>query len=107
MSANHNGKQGSANGKKPEGPRNKVSRRQFLQFAAAASVVAAGGLAPSAAFAADDPVTSGLSKRPSWAPTKYLIDCHCHIGPGPTVAKNDDAASELAKKLTNPVAKPC
>jgi predicted TIM-barrel fold metal-dependent hydrolase len=24
--------------------------------------------------------------RPSWAPTKYLIDCHCHVGAGPTVA---------------------
>ena len=24
--------------------------------------------------------------RPSWSPTKYLIDCHCHLGAGPTVA---------------------
>ena len=24
--------------------------------------------------------------RPSWVPTKYLIDCHCHLGAGPTVA---------------------
>ena len=25
--------------------------------------------------------------RPSWAATKYLIDCHVHVGAGPTVAK--------------------
>lgn len=28
---------------------------------------------------------AGISKRPSWAPTKYLIDCHCHLGSSPTV----------------------
>jgi hypothetical protein len=87
MSVNHDEQQGSPNVQKPEGSRSKASRRQFLQFSEAAVAVAAGGLAPSAAFADDDPITAGLSKRPSWAPTKYLTDCHSHIGAGPTVAK--------------------
>ena len=33
--------------------------------------------------------------RPSWAPTKYLIDCHCHVGAGPSVA-------ELAEDIHSP-----
>ncbi len=33
--------------------------------------------------------------RPSWAPTKYLIGCHCHVGAGPTVA-------ELAEDIHSP-----
>lgn len=28
-----------------------------------------------------------VGAKPSWAPTKYLIDCHAHIGAGPTVPK--------------------
>jgi hypothetical protein len=35
------------------------------------------------------------STRPSWAPTKYLIDCHFHLGSGPTVA-------ELAPTIHSP-----
>lgn len=38
---------------------------------------------------------AGGSNRPSWAPTKYLIDCHCHHGSGPTVA-------ELAPDIHSP-----
>jgi uncharacterized protein len=87
MSPKHDDQQGSPNVQKPEESRNKASRRQFLQLSAAASAVAACGLAPSAASAEDDPVTAGLSNRPSWAPTKYLIDCHCHLGAGPSVPK--------------------
>lgn len=30
---------------------------------------------------------SEFSRRPSWAPTKYLIDCHCHVGSAPTAAE--------------------
>jgi predicted TIM-barrel fold metal-dependent hydrolase len=33
--------------------------------------------------------------RPSWAPTKYLIDCHCHVGAAPAVA-------ELAEHIHSP-----
>jgi predicted TIM-barrel fold metal-dependent hydrolase len=46
-----------------------------------------GGLVSSAAYADDDLVIAGVSNRPSWAPTKYLIDCHAHLGSGPTVAE--------------------
>jgi hypothetical protein len=28
-----------------------------------------------------------VGAKESWRRTKYLIDCHCHIGAGPTVAK--------------------
>jgi predicted TIM-barrel fold metal-dependent hydrolase len=38
---------------------------------------------------------AGRSNRPSWAPTKYLIDCHCHVGSGPTIA-------ELAPTIHSP-----
>jgi hypothetical protein len=30
---------------------------------------------------------AGRSNRPSWAPTKYLIDIHVHLGSGPTVGE--------------------
>lgn len=36
-----------------------------------------------------------VGARPAWAPTKYLIDCHCHVGAGPTVA-------ELAEGIHSP-----
>jgi len=89
MGTNHDEQQACPDVQKPEGSRSETSRRQFLQFsaAAAASAVAAGGLFPSAAVADDDLVLAGRSNRPSWAPTKYLIDCHCHLGSGPTVAE--------------------
>lgn len=87
MSTNHNGQQGGPNVQKPVGSSSKASRRQFLQLSAAAAAVAAGGLAPSAAVADDDLVIAGVSNRPSCAPTKYLIDCHCHLGSGPTVGE--------------------
>jgi hypothetical protein len=64
-----------------------ASRRRFLQVSAATSAAAVGGLVSSAACADDDLVMAGRSDRPSWAPTKYLIDCHCHLGSGPTVAE--------------------
>jgi hypothetical protein len=52
-------------------------------------------MVPSAAVAQEDPITKKLSnKRPSWAPTKYLIDCHCHLGSSPTV-------QELAPTIHN------
>jgi len=38
---------------------------------------------------------AGLANRPAWAPTKYLIDVHAHLGSGPTVA-------ELAPTLHSP-----
>jgi uncharacterized protein len=30
-------------------------------------------------------ITAGHSNRPSWAPTKYLVDCHVHLGTSPTL----------------------
>jgi len=96
MRENHEEQQGGPNVQQHGGSRSKASRRKFLQFTAAASAVAAGGLAPSTVFAQnDDPITAALSNRPSWAPTKYLIDVHCHLGSGPTVA-------ELAPSLHSP-----
>jgi predicted TIM-barrel fold metal-dependent hydrolase len=91
MSTNHDEQQASSDVQKPEGIRIEASRRQFLQFSAAA----AGGLAFSAAFAEDSPVMPERSNRPSWAPTKYLIDCHVHLGTGPTIA-------ELAPSIHGP-----
>ncbi len=86
MSTNHDEQQAVPDVQKPEGLRSEVSRRQFLQFSTAAAAVAAvGGLAPSAAVADDDLVMAAGSKRPSWAPTKYLVNCHVHLGSGPTV----------------------
>jgi uncharacterized protein len=79
----HDEKRASPDLQEPEGLRIEASRRQFLQLSAAA----AGGLALSAASAEEGPAKEGLSNMPSWAPTKYLIDCHCHLGSGPTVAE--------------------
>jgi len=87
MSTNHDEQQASPDVQKPEGLRSETSRRQFLQFSAATSAALVAGLVPSAAVADDDLVMAGRSNRPSWAPTKYLIDCHAHIGSGPTVAE--------------------
>jgi predicted TIM-barrel fold metal-dependent hydrolase len=87
MNANHDEEQGSPNVQIPEGSRSKASRRQFLQFSAAASAVAAGGLAPSAALADTGLEMAEVGAKQSWRRTKYLIDCHVHLGAGPTVAK--------------------
>ena len=97
MSSTHDEQQASSDVQKPEGLRSEASRRQFLQLsgAAAVSAVAAGGLFPSAAVADDDLAMAAGSNRPSWAPTKYLIDCHVHLGSGPTVA-------ELAPTIHSP-----
>jgi uncharacterized protein len=95
MSTNHDEQESGPHVHKLEGSVSKASRRQFLQCSAAASAVAAGVLFPSAAVADDDLVMAGRSNRPSWAPTKYLIDCHCHVGSGPTIA-------ELAPTIHSP-----
>ena len=91
MGTNRDEQQASPDLQETEGLRIEASRRQFLQFsgaaAAAVSAAAAGALVPSAAFAENNPLTMGVSNRPSWAPTKYLIDCHCYVGSGPTVAE--------------------
>ena len=86
MSANHDEQQGSPNVQKPARSRSEVSRRQFLQFTAATSAVAAGGLASSAALADTGLETAEVGATQSWRRTKYLIDCHVHLGAGPTVA---------------------
>lgn len=88
MSADHNEQGSSTHVQSTEGSGNGASRRQFLQFSgavAAASAVAAGGLFPSVAVADDDVYVAGAGKRPSWAPTKYLVNCHVHLGSGPTM----------------------
>lgn len=89
MSTNHDARQAGPDVQKPEGLKSGTSRRQFLQFSAAGAAgvaaIAAGGLVPSAAYADDDLGMAGGSKRPSWAPTKYLVNCHVHLGSGPTV----------------------
>ena len=87
MSANHADQQAGADAQKPAGSNTEASRRLFLQFSAAASAAAVGGLVSSAAYADDSLVMAGRSNRPSWAPTKYLIDVHVHVGSGPTVAE--------------------
>jgi len=96
MKINHDEQQASPDVQKPEGSRSETSRRQFLQFSAAAaaavSAVAAGSLFPSAAVADDDVYIAGAGKRPAWAPTKYLVNCHVHLGSGPT-------AQELAPTI--------
>jgi hypothetical protein len=61
MSTNHDEQQAGPDVQKPEVIRIEASRRQFLQFSAAA----AGGLAFSAAFAEDSPVMAERSNRPS------------------------------------------
>ncbi|MCM2311993.1 MAG: amidohydrolase [Steroidobacteraceae bacterium] len=83
MSTNHDEQQASPDVQEPEGLRIEATRRQFLQFSAAA----ASGLAFSAAFAEDSPVMAARGYRPSWAPTKYLVDCHVHLGSGPTITE--------------------
>jgi uncharacterized protein len=99
MRTNPDEQESSPHVRKLEGSVSEASRRQFLQFsgatAAAVSAVAASRLFPSAALADDGPITAGLRNRPSWAHTKYLIDCHCHVGSGPTVA-------ELAPTIHSP-----
>ncbi len=91
MNTQHDKQQSNPDLQEPEGVRTEPSRRQFLQFsgaaAAAASAIAAGGLFSSAAVADDTLAMAGGSNRPSWAPTKYLINCHVHLGSGPTVAE--------------------
>lgn len=87
MSTNHDDQQADPNVQNPEGSTIETSRRRFLQFSAVTSAAAVSGLVSSAAHADDDLITTGRRNRPSWAPTKYLIDCHCHIGSGPTVAE--------------------
>jgi hypothetical protein len=91
MRANHDEQPAGPDVPEPEGLRIEASRPQFLRFstaaAAAASAAAAGALVPSAAVADDTLAMAAGSNRPSWAPTKYLIDCHAHLGSGPTVAE--------------------
>jgi predicted TIM-barrel fold metal-dependent hydrolase len=88
MSTDHDEQQASPDAQKPEGTGIEASRRRFLQFSAVTSAAALGGLASSAAYADDTlAMAGGHGARPSWAPTKYLIDCHCHVGSGPTVAE--------------------
>ena len=96
MSTNHDEQQASPDVQEPEGLRIEASRRQFLQFSAATSAAAAGGLALSAAAAEQGPVKEGLSNRPSLEPTKYLIDGQCHVGSGrPLVVSCGTQQSEL------------
>jgi hypothetical protein len=85
MSTHHDEQHAGPDLQEPEGSRSETSRRQFLQFAAAASAAAAGGLVSSAAVADDTLAMAAGSNRPAWAPTKYLINCHVHLGSGPTV----------------------
>jgi uncharacterized protein len=95
MKTNNEEQQASADEQKPEGLRSETSRRQFLQLSAITSAALMVGLVPFTAHADDDPKIAGINNRPSWAPTKYLIDCHCHVGSGPTVA-------ELAPNIHSP-----
>jgi hypothetical protein len=81
MSTNRDEQQASPDVQKPEGSSIEASRRHFLQFSAATSAAAVGGLVSSAAYADDDLVMAGRSNRPSWAPTKYLIDVHATSAP--------------------------
>jgi hypothetical protein len=95
MKINDDKQQASPDEQKREGLSSETSRRKFLQLSAATSAVLMGGLVPLAASAGDDPALAARSKRPSWAPTKYLIDCHCHLGSGPTI-------QELAPSIHSP-----
>jgi uncharacterized protein len=85
MNTTHDDQQANPDVQKPEGLRSETSRRQFLQLSAVTSAALMAGLVPSFALADDDPFMASRINRPSWAPTKYLIDCHCHLGSGPTV----------------------
>jgi uncharacterized protein len=88
MTTNHDGQQAGSDVQKPEGSGIEASRRGFLQFSALTTVAAMGGLASTATYADDTlAMQGGPGVRPSWAPTKYLIDCHTHLGSGPTVAE--------------------
>ncbi|WP_333833825.1 amidohydrolase family protein [Rubrimonas sp.] len=87
MSENHDGQEESPDAEKPERSGIEASRRQFFQLSAATSAAAVGGLVSSAAYADDTLAMAGRSNRPGWAPTKYLIDVHAHLGSGPTVAE--------------------
>ncbi len=93
--ANQDGHAGSADARRPEEAMSQPPRRGFLQLSAAAAAAVAGGLAAPAAVAEENPVSAARSNRPAWAPTKFLVDCHAHIGSGPTVA-------ELAPTLHSP-----
>ena len=94
MSSNHDEQESSPHGHKLEGAVSKTSRRHFFRYSATAAA-AAGSLVSSAAYADDTLAMAAGSNRPSWAPTKYLIDCHMHLGSGPTVA-------ELAPTIHSP-----
>jgi uncharacterized protein len=87
MKTNHDEQQANPDVQKPEGLRSETSRRRFLQLSTVTSAALLGGLYPFAVVADDNPFTAVLGNKPSWAPTKYLIDCHCHLGSGPTVAE--------------------
>ncbi len=87
MTTNHDDQQASPDAQEPEGSGIEASRRGFLQFSALSSAAVVGSLVSSAAYADDTLAMAAGSNRPSWAPTKYLIDVHCHLGSGPTVAE--------------------
>ena len=87
MSTNHGEREASPDAENPEGSGIEASRRRFFQLSAATSAAAAGCFVSSAAYADDDLAMAARRDRPSWAPTKHLIDCHCHIGSGPTIAE--------------------
>ena len=72
-----------------------ASRRHFLQLSAATSAAAVSGLIPAAAVAGENQVTTGSGDQWAALQTKYLIDCHCHLGSGPTIA-------ELAPTIHSP-----
>jgi predicted TIM-barrel fold metal-dependent hydrolase len=96
MRRTDDGQQAGSDGQDPEGTGIEASRRSFLQFSALTSVAAMGGLASTAASADDTlAMAGGHGARPSWAPTKYLVDFHFHLGSGPTVA-------ELAPTINSP-----
>ena len=96
MNTNHDEQQAGREVQEPEGSGIEASRRRFLQFSAATSAAAVSGLVSSAAYADDTlAMAGGPGVRPSWAPTKYLVDCHFHLGSGPTVA-------ELAPTIHSP-----
>jgi predicted TIM-barrel fold metal-dependent hydrolase len=87
MSTNHDGQKEGLDAEKPERSGIEASRRQFFRLSAVTSAAAVGGLVSSAAYADDTLAMAGRSNRPGWAPTKYLIDVHAHLGSGPTVAE--------------------
>lgn len=109
MKTNHEEQQAGPDAQKSEGLRGESSRRKFLHFSAATSATLVGGLvgglAPSAHADAGCgmPATTG-SIRPSWAPTKYLVNCHVHLGSGPTcgeLAPNIHSAADWGALRTS------